>query len=543
MRGDRNQVVNYVEQVLSDYQAAKSSRFSRRRTGIASGGSGADYHYRNENQWLKLLEYARDMDRNDCVVGQIVDRLVANVIQDGFELDVNSGDTGLDDELLNRWKDWSSNPDECCTDGESTFADLQALVFRHCVIDGDIVSFGTDDGQLQMFEAHRCRTPRGGKRDFQNVVHGVELDGFRRRTAYYLFDEEISPLRAVRQTDKFTRRDTLDGNGVRRVFHPYLPKRLTQTRGVTALAPCFDPASIHDDIQFAAALKQQTHAAIVLFRKKAKAPAIPSAGKQYGETTVETRGDGSQRLVDKTSPLIEVEGEIGEELQGFQSSAPGEQFSMHVRVLLTIIGINLGMPLILVTMDGSETNFSGWRGAFEQAKLGFRSIQRRQARRWNTPILGWKVAEWCLADSVLLNAVRRAAEKRGDKDDGRPIPGINHSWKFPRWPHIQPLQDRMADAYGVANCLVPARIVSGNDGRDFFTDVDLILEERTYAILRAKRRAMKINARFPDDPHPVRWDQLYAFPSQDGVRTSIALQGGASEDGSTSKKKPGESDA
>ena len=65
----------------ADYEAAKrSSRFQRRRRGVPTMGAGADYHYASESDYLWMQEAARDIYRNDVVVGQITDRAVVNTI-------------------------------------------------------------------------------------------------------------------------------------------------------------------------------------------------------------------------------------------------------------------------------------------------------------------------------------------------------------------------------------------------------------------------------------------------------------------------------
>jgi hypothetical protein len=74
----------------------------------------------------------------------------------------------------------------------------------------------------------------------------------------------------------------------------------------------------------------------------------------------------------------------------------------------------------------------------------------------------------------------------------------------------------------VGNCLASAREVDSRNGRKFFDKVDRILEERTHAIRLAKRTAQQINAEFPDDAVPVRWEQLFCFPAPGGVKISFA---------------------
>ena len=109
------------EQLRSDYSAAKSSRFRRRRTGVNSLGSGADWHVRNESDYLRMMEDARDMDRNDVVVGQVLDRATTNIIQDGFTLDPQTGDKDVNQHLKGQWEDWAGDPDQCDLAGENTF--------------------------------------------------------------------------------------------------------------------------------------------------------------------------------------------------------------------------------------------------------------------------------------------------------------------------------------------------------------------------------------------------------------------------------------
>ena len=82
-----------------DYLAAKHSRFVPRLTGVDFMGSGADFHYRKERDYLHMLERARDFERNDYVVGAGLNRLVSNVMQDGFTPDPSTGSDELNKAL------------------------------------------------------------------------------------------------------------------------------------------------------------------------------------------------------------------------------------------------------------------------------------------------------------------------------------------------------------------------------------------------------------------------------------------------------------
>jgi len=95
-----------------------------------------------------------------------------------------------------------------------------------------------------------------------------------------------------------------------------------------------------------------------------------------GELSTEQLADGTSRTLEGIAPGMELTGRPGEKLQGFSPNVPNAEFFQHVRLILTLVGVNLGLPLCIVMLDGSETNFSGWRGALDQAKMGFRHNQR-----------------------------------------------------------------------------------------------------------------------------------------------------------------------
>ena len=93
------------EELRADYDLSKSTRFRRSRAGVNSVGKHADYHYRSEAQFFRAMELSRDIDRNDIVVGQAVERLVDNVIQGGFTLWLPGKVHGMEQMLVVRAAD------------------------------------------------------------------------------------------------------------------------------------------------------------------------------------------------------------------------------------------------------------------------------------------------------------------------------------------------------------------------------------------------------------------------------------------------------
>lgn len=488
-----------MDQAHADYNAARESRYRRRRTGVNPQGSGADYHYRSESDWLKLLEHARDFDRNDMIVGQIVDRAVTNTIQDGMTLDPQTGDSGIDDEFEARWKEWSENPDQCDVAGEMTFNDYESLAFRSMLVDGDVVILPlAEEEQLQAIEAHRIRTPPG--RSDLSVVHGVQLDQFRKRVAYYLTKDDAGLNKRFKSGDFLPPVSCRDENGDRQVFHIYNPKRFSQTRGISAFAPIFDPVGMFEDIQFAALVKQQVTSAFAIFRER-DINYDGGAAAQTGTQTQTTRTDGSTQTVEGIGPGMQVTGAPGEKLHGFAPNVPGDSFFPHSKLILTIIGINLGLPLVLVLMDASETNFSGYRGALDQARLGFRRNQKALIRKFHTPCYLWKVRNWIAGDATLQAAAERLESKI-----------FGHKWNAPRWPYIEPTKDATGDTIRLNGNLASPRGVHAERGGNWFTNIDETVEDYGYAVKKAMETAKKINGEVGGDD-PVAWRELLRWTS------------------------------
>lgn len=499
MKKPKENFFHKVQEIRNDYQAAKSTRFRRIRNGLPSLGGSADYHYRSETDFLKIMEYARDMDRNDVIVSQTVDRSVSNVIQDGIKLDFNTGDRALDSDLLARWEYETHNPQTIDSMGELNLTQMQRLVLRQMIVDGDIFALFDSRNCIQLIEAHRCRSLDKPEND---VINGVKLDEWRRRIQYWFTKEDINPSQAVRTTTDIIKKDAYDKDGNKQVFQIYNPKRVSQTRGVSAFAPIFDLLGMLEDINFAKLVQQQIVSCFAIFRKRD----LSFRGGEnavYGEQYAEALTDGSSRLTEGIAPGMEIVGLPGEELSGFSPNVPNPEFFEHFRLMLQLVGVNLGMPLILLLMDASETNFSGWRGAFDQAKMGFKDLQNIIIWRFLEPVFDWKVRVWAAEDPILF---KRADLLR------------KHRWNSPRWPYIQPLDEARADELRQNALLISPRRLHAESGRDWDDISTEIVEDRSKLIEKAIEAAKKLSAAAGDE---ISWRELVYLSAENPIQGGI----------------------
>jgi capsid protein len=299
-----------------------------------------------------------------------------------------------------------------------------------------------------------------------------------------------------------------DAQGNRQVFHCYLPDRVSQTRGVTAFAPIVDMVGYHDDIQFAKLVQCQVTSAFAVLRERS-AMATYQSDAQTGARSTEMLSDGTTRVLEGIAPGMIVTGQPGEKLLGFSPNIPNPEWKPFALLILSFVAINLGLPLAVLLLDPSETNFSGWRGAMDQARIGFRRLQRRLATRLHERVYPWKLRQFAAEDS----AFRRRL------DD----PSLfAHRWQFPRWPYIEPMTDAAADLIRQRNLLASPRMVAAERGYDWDDVVEQTVADNGQAILAAKKKAAEINAAQPDDS-PVNWREVLALPTPDRIAASFQL--------------------
>jgi len=514
-------VANYLGAITSgfhryraDYRMSKETRFNRPRRGLATRGGSGDYHIRSEYDFYTDIERARDMDRNDAVVGQTIDRSVCNQIQDGFSLDIDTGDPALDSDLLARWKYETSDPELFDIAGEMDFHDAEQYVARAMLLDGDCGIAGVPyENKFQFFEAHNIYSDANQVGDsVSHIINGVEINATRRRIAYHIALDDINPYNTRKQDSH--RLSTLDPSGVRQFFHVYNPKRVTMTRGKTSLAPIFEIAGILEDINFAKLVQQQAVSCFAVFRQRqlgAQAPPSVGGFASYGNGTTEAAGAGGMtQTIDNIAPGMEIIGDPGETLTGFSPEIPNSNYFEQVQLILRMIGVNLGMPLMMVLLDGSDSTFHGYRGALDEARRGFKANQRNIAKRFHRPAYVWKLNQWLLDDIALLHAATR--------------PGLdifNHKWCSPGFPYVEPVNDAQGDILQLSNMLTSPRRIQQARSRDHQEIVKETVDDNARAISAAAAKAAEINSANPGIA--VTWRDLVAMPMPQGATMATSI--------------------
>jgi capsid protein len=501
------------EKLRSDYAAGKQSRFRRNRAGVTPIPRHADYHYRMEIDFFRMMELFRDYDRNDTVVGQGITRVCDNVLQEsGITPDAATPDPKLNEDLNARWNEEADNPDVWDLQAEQDFHGLENDVLRAMLVDGDMFALPNRSGAVELAEGHRCRTPLRTRR---NIIHGVEVDPVtRRRLRYWFCDEDVNPLSSAPRVSDMRCIRARDAEGYRQVLQIYRRKRVSQSRGVSALAPIVDIAGMHDDLQFCTLVKAQVSAAFVIFEEFAvNAPGMgrtPVTGTQYAEV----QDDGSLRSIEGIAPGMRVRGQPGQKLQGFAPNVPCASFVPHSILILTFIAMNLGIPIAVLLLDPKLAgNFSSLRGVMDQAKIGLRKLQKCLISKWHRPVRQFRLRHWATQRDSDGRRFAKAWDVLGPAF-------FACKWRPPRWPYIEPITDASAAILRTRNLQQSPRRCAAEAGDDFAEIVNETCADNAYAIISAKKKAAEINAQFPGET-PVDWREILSLPTPDRVNVSL----------------------
>jgi capsid protein len=268
----------------------------------------------------------------------------------------------------------------------------------------------------------------------------------------------------------------------------------------------------HDDLQFAMLIKARVAASYAILEDMPLG--APGGGKSRnnatGSRSTETLADGTERDLEGLGPGMRYKSRPGGRLTGFSPSIPNPEFFEHSMLILTFISINLGLPVQLLMLDPKQTNFSGWRGAMDQARLGFRKFQRWLAKSFHSRVYRWKVRQWMAEDRILQAEYERIGEQL-----------FAHRWNPPRWPYIEPMTDASAGILRVRNLQTSPRRLSAENGFDWWEISEEVIQDNGEVIRKAKRKAKAINDDFKDDPDRVSWREVLCLPTPDRVGAQV----------------------
>jgi lambda family phage portal protein len=382
-----------------------------------------------------LRERSRDLCRNNPLALGAVNTNVTNVVGSGLKLHsriyrdmlpINDAQADRFEQVVEReWALWANSTD-CDATRTNTFAELQQLVFRSVLENGDAFAilpyrklpnqpYGTC---VQVIEADRISNT-DHQMDSDKLAGGVERDSLGAPTAYHIATRH--PGVAYGFTTEWKRYPAYGQDGRRQVLHLFRRLRPAQTRGVPYLSPVIELLK-----QLGTFTDSELMAAVV--------------GSMFTVFVTTENGQGFTPPAEKQNELKLGSGAVldlfpGEKVEFADPKRPNQAFDPFVLSILRQIGVALELPFEILVKHFTAS-YSAARAAMLEAWKYF--VQRRE---WLATNFCQPVFEAWLEEAILLG---RIAAPGFVKDAGVRAAYCHAQWIGPAKGNIDELREAKA---------------------------------------------------------------------------------------------------
>lgn len=389
---------------LGYHSATVASREGRTAT-QASGEAHAEYDR------PKLINQSREFVRNNGIYRGMIERMTSYIIGNGFDLQLRTSDAGYNAAVEKKWNNFWRRPEiKSVMSGRR----LERMVCRELLTVGDTGLIKTDTGKLQHIEA-------------EQIVHkkftdGIEKDKYGNPVNYFIAGYNKSGRVKTSEAQPYTPDNFL-----------FLtePDRPSSIRGVPPCQSCFPMLHRINDICDSEAIAWQLLAriAVSITRNKAGELAFNESSADPDASTTTDDKDLASRITQLDYALI-FHGEPGDEIKGVEHNMPSGNFSQSLIMFLRLLGLPLGLPLEIILLDWTKSNYSQSRAVLEQCYQIFLGWQYLIEDFFLRPAFEWKLAQWIIGKEVPIGK---------DTD-------VLYEWGKPSFPWIDQLKE--AQAYG-----------------------------------------------------------------------------------------------
>ncbi len=386
----------------------KSARILDRDGQTASPGSG-DSHANLDRE--RLVTQARDFARNNGIFSGMLERASSYIVGNGFTIQAKTEDRDWNADAEAYWKAFWRRPE---IRGLVSGRGLERIICKELLTCGDVGVIKTDREKLQVVEAEQIKGKANANDD------GIVKDDVGAPTQFM-----VSPWgkNGGPETSK------AKGYSPEHFLFVARTERASASRGVPPCQAAFPMLHRINDVCDSEAIAWQLLARIAISINRTGATSIAYGTSAEDETKSgeDLDGDFATRVHELDQALI-FHGEKGEEVKAIERNLPGKDFPASVTMFLRLLGLPLGLPLEVILLDWTKSNYSQSRAVLEQAYVAFRGWQFLLEDFFYVPVYEW----------VIDRAIRSGALK------SRPDSGA-HEWIKPTFPWIDQLQE--AEAY------------------------------------------------------------------------------------------------
>ena len=329
-----------------------------------------------EKDRKKLINQSRDFMRNNAIYKGMIERMIDYIVGNGFELQLSGASDSAVKKAETLWKDWNKRPEIRNLLSGSKVA---KMVIRELFVAGDTAVLKTDKGLIQHFEAEQIDS---NDKEYKN---GIKKDNYNRPVKFALCPWKTYAV--DKKNAKFI--DAKD------ILFLTTPERPSQIRGVPVCQAAFPMLHRINDVCDSEAIAWQLLSRIALSITREQGPelAYTESKEDENKSANELEGDLATRLVELDYALIH-HANPGEKVEAIERNIPGMNFSDSLRMFLRLLGLPIGLPLELILLDWTKSNYSQSRAVLEQAYENFVGWQQELEDFYYQPLFEWKIEQW-----------------------------------------------------------------------------------------------------------------------------------------------------
>lgn len=414
------------------YRGGVSSRIDR---GWSTGNGGVTGQRLADRQQLgSMRDRARQADKNNAVAHAILNRLVDNVVGEGFRLQARTGNADFDrraEELF------AAECDKLDVRGILSWSEFQRQWYRCHERDGDVGVVLVDRGgesRLQLIGGERIKTPPGKSGTLAEWLDGVKVD---RVGKPILFAVEDAPEMGKQKHVEISASN-----------FDYFPRiqNYDQVRGQPCFSQVFPLLDQLDGYVEAVVIAARMAA---VFGLVFKGPSQPDQLRRLGQT--KNANGESRRSITMENGQVKYVGDEDDVMQ-IDAKQPMNQTPDFIASMLRMIGNAVDMPLEIVALNMKEVNFSSARIGLLQFYRAMRAKQSAFSSHLS------RVYRWWISRQVAAGNFA-----------GVQIPDNYWDHKFiPQgWSYTDPVSEAQADLLQVSMGTASVREVCHKLGRDF----------------------------------------------------------------------------
>lgn len=416
----------FYAESLRAYEAGEVTRFNDGWVPVNEDTENADKPQRD-----LIKARARYLERNSDIAGAAVGGIVRNVVGTGIKPQARTGNEELNRRIESLWREWTA-AENCDITGQQTFEELQAMLLRRKIVDGEILvkkvvaRKGRHPLKLQVIKADLLSSFMMYAPKTSNIIRsGIELNDHLRPLAYWI--DRKSPDGYIEYNP--------DRIPAEQIIHLWTRAQPDQIRGISDLAPIIKRLKDTQDYLDAETLTARIAACFSVFiTTQTGAP-----GTMPGRIGNGMKDPEGKKLSAIRPGMIKYLAP-GESVETANPSRGLANARDYVAIQERLAGAGLGLSYELMSRDFNTSSFSSARQGMLEDRKTFEPMQVFMASHLCAPIY----REWM--DLCVLSGSLDIPDYFERREAYQSV-----EWVTPGWSWIDPQKEVQADIAAIQN--------------------------------------------------------------------------------------------